>query len=228
MLRLGRPRRLIGGFGMAVSINSGALPQCTVCYDELAQDLSAAPCGHVFHSIWSVPFIIYCTCCWQCSTGQETPVLIFSFVCANFQVPPAHEFEIRFGTRLPSTVYSSTSGTRTTVSCMSQLLLYYSTVCRLNSSTGQHRCCQKEMDISTIASYHSHFCISLNNETPKASDGKTTVEHRDTAVRCSTTFIEYRIHTLVDASSCSTSNDVTTSTTLKYTSVLQQYYHYYC
>lgn len=58
VLRHGRPSRLIGTFGMA-SINSGALQQCTVCYDELSQDLTAAPCGHVFHSIWSVPYILH-------------------------------------------------------------------------------------------------------------------------------------------------------------------------
>lgn len=28
--------------------------QCVICYEELTEGLSAAPCGHVFHTVWSV------------------------------------------------------------------------------------------------------------------------------------------------------------------------------
>ena len=29
-----------------------SVQQCTICYDELTSGLSAAPCGHVFHTVW--------------------------------------------------------------------------------------------------------------------------------------------------------------------------------
>lgn len=30
----------------------GSIQQCSICFDELAERLTAAPCGHVFHTEW--------------------------------------------------------------------------------------------------------------------------------------------------------------------------------
>ncbi|CAM9480441.1 unnamed protein product, partial [Ectocarpus sp. 12 AP-2014] len=52
-----------------------SIQQCVICYEELTQDLSAAPCGHVFHSFcinkWNSPG----RCCPICHVALPSELL---------------------------------------------------------------------------------------------------------------------------------------------------------
>ena len=35
-----------------LNLNGYEIPTCTICLEELTNDLAAAECGHVFHHAW--------------------------------------------------------------------------------------------------------------------------------------------------------------------------------